>query len=108
MAIAEAVVAFLLAASVGVPVEIDRAVTHGEHVVVFSDIDRPCGLTCPSDAVARYRSWTTRDVRHALGRLYGQGRVRVAPGPGATPSVRTARQDPGDLAGASRCPATRR
>jgi hypothetical protein len=79
---AAAVVAFLPAgvASIGVPVEIDRAVTDGKHVVVFSDIKASWVLTYPPSSVARYHSWNPEAVADAIAWLHGQDDDLEAPG----------------------------
>jgi hypothetical protein len=79
---AAAVVAFLPAgvASIGVPVEIDRAVSDGKYVAVFSDIKASWVLTYPPATVARYRSWEPDDIADALAWLHRQGPDLEAPG----------------------------
>ncbi|HEU5037371.1 MAG TPA: hypothetical protein VFT70_10215 [Nocardioides sp.] len=79
---AAAVVAFLPAgvASIGVPVEIDRAVSDGKHVVVFSDIRASWVLTYPPSTVTRYHSWDADAVADAVAWLDRQGTGLEAPG----------------------------
>jgi hypothetical protein len=79
---AAAVVAFLPAgvASIGVPVEIDRAVSDGKHVVVFSDIKASWVLTYPPSSVARYHSWNADAATDAVAWLDRRGANLEAPG----------------------------
>ena len=64
---ADLVVAFLPAnvASVGVPMEIDRAVSAGKRVVVFSDAPSWM-LMYPGERVVRYNDWDSDSIKDAL------------------------------------------
>lgn len=79
---AAAVVAFLPAgvATIGVPVEIDRAISDSKHVVLFSDIKASRVLTYPPSTVARYNSWDPNAVADAVAWLDRQGDDLEAPG----------------------------
>ncbi|SFC93817.1 hypothetical protein SAMN04487968_11526 [Nocardioides terrae] len=80
---AAAVVTFLPTgmASIGVPVEIDRAVSEGKHVILFSDIKASWVLTYAPSAVARYHSWNVDDVADAVAWLDRQQTDLQPPAP---------------------------
>lgn len=72
---ADVVVAFLPAgvATIGVPIEIDRAVRNCQHVIVFSDTESWM-LQYPDSVVARFKGWEDASVNDALAWLAKQSR----------------------------------
>jgi dUTP pyrophosphatase len=64
---ADLVVAFLPAgvASIGVPIEIDRAVAHGKRVIVFSDA-QAWMLEYPGKQIIRYIDWDDDSLKDAV------------------------------------------
>jgi dUTP pyrophosphatase len=77
---ADLIVAFLPAgvASVGVPMEIDRAYSQGKQVIVFSDANAWMLQLPNKDAVIRYTDWDDESLHSAMRYIAGMKRPEVS------------------------------